>query len=92
MLVSVNKDSVKQKECGTLQLTYGLEQSDQIYHISCGARGDMVKFSKTSGNIVLYEVVIVGPGNGLSEICTSLDRNRPDDSTWLCDIGGIRNN
>ena len=62
MLVSVYKDSLKQKECGTLQLTYGLEQSDQIYHINCGARGDMIKFSKTSGNLVLYEVIIVGPG------------------------------
>ena len=46
VLVSLYQDSVKQKECGTLQLTYGLEQSDQIYHINCGARGDMIKFKK----------------------------------------------
>ena len=82
MLVSVYQDSVIQKECGTLQLTYGLEQSDQINHINCGARGDMIKLSKNSGNIVVYEVVIVRPGKGLSEIGTStsndgsLDRNR----------------
>ena len=62
MLVSVYSDSVKQKECGTLELTYGLEQSDQIYNTNCGAKGDMIKFSKYSGNIVLYEVVISGGG------------------------------
>ena len=64
MLVSVYSDSVKQKECGTLELTYGLEQSDQIYNINCGAKGDMIKFNKYSGNIVLYEVVISGSGKG----------------------------
>ena len=51
-----------QKDCGLLQLTYGLEQSDQIYNINCGAGGDMIKFSKNSGNIVVYEVVISGSG------------------------------
>ena len=64
VLVSVYQDSQKQKDCGTLQLSYGLEQSDQIYHIDCGAGGDMIKFSKDSGlgNLVVYEVVTVGPG------------------------------
>ena len=77
--VSVYQDSVIQKDCG---LTYGLEQSDQINHISCGAGGDMIKLSKNSGNIVVYEVVIVGPGKSLSKFGTSisndgsLDRNR----------------
>ena len=46
----------------TAELTYGLEQSDQIYNINCGAGGDMIKFSKNSGNIVVYEVVISGSG------------------------------
>ena len=63
VLVSVYQDSQKQKDCGTLQLSYGLDQSDQIYHINCGVRGDMIKFSKnTQVNVVLYEVVIVGLG------------------------------
>ena len=62
MSISVHRGSAKKKECGTLELTYGLEQSDQIYHMNCGAKGDTMKFRKYSGNIVLYEVVISGSG------------------------------
>ena len=64
VLVSVYQDSVKQKDCGTLLLTYGLDQSDQIYHINCGARGDMIKFSKTSINLIVFEVVTLGTAAG----------------------------
>ena len=61
--VSVYQGDVKQKSCGTLQLTYGLEQSDQIYTLLCNTEGDTVKFSKDTGNIAVLEVVITGTGN-----------------------------
>ena len=61
--VSVYKGDVKVKSCGTLTMTYGLEQSDQIYTLVCDAEGDNVKLSKdTSGNFGAWEFVIVGPG------------------------------
>ena len=56
--VSVYQGGAKQKSCGTLQLTYGLEQSDQIYTLICNTKGDTVKLSKNSGNIVVYEVIV----------------------------------
>ena len=57
--VSVYLGPVKRKSCGTLQLTYGLRQSDQIYTINCIVEGDTVKFSKTSGRIIIFEVVVL---------------------------------
>ena len=54
--VSVYQGDVKQKTCGTLQLTYGLEQSDQIYRLICNTEGDTVKLSKDTGKIAVYEV------------------------------------
>ena len=62
--VAVYQGDVKQKSCGTLQLTYGLEQSDQIYTLVCNAEGDTVKLSKdsASGTIAVYEVVVTGTG------------------------------
>ena len=60
--VSVYKGEVKQKSCGTLQLTYGLEQSDQIYTLLCYTEGDTVKLSKDTGIIVVTEVVVIGAG------------------------------
>ena len=60
--VSVYQGEVKQKSCGTLQLTYGLEQSDQIYTLLCNAEGDTVKLSKSTGAIAVYEVVVSGKG------------------------------
>lgn len=45
--VAVYKDDVVQKPCGTLELSKGLEHSDQIYYIECFAAGDMIKLSKT---------------------------------------------
>ena len=57
--VSVYQGETKQKFCGTLQLTDGLEQSDQIYTLICNAEGDTVVMSKDSGVIALYEVVVV---------------------------------
>ena len=60
--VSVYQGGVKQKSCGTLQLTYGLEQSDQIYTLLCNTEGDTVKLSKSAGNIVVFEVVATSTG------------------------------
>ena len=56
--VSVFFGEVKRKSCGTLQLTYGLEQSDQIYTLFCNAKGDTVKLSKGHGNIAVFEIAI----------------------------------
>ena len=50
--------SEKQKSCGTLQLRYGLEQSDQIYTLLCNSEGDTVKLSKSKGSIAVYEVAV----------------------------------
>ena len=60
--VSVYQGEVKQKSCGTLQLAYGLEQSDQIYTLICNTKGDTVKLSKDSGNIAVFEVVVTSTG------------------------------
>ena len=60
--VSVYQGEVKQKSCGTLQLTYGLDQSDQIYTLICNTKGDNIKLSKTTGNIAVFEIAIVGSG------------------------------
>ena len=60
--VSVYQGEVKQKSCGTLQLTYGLEQSDQIYTLLCNTEGDTVKLSKTSGHIGVFEVAVNSTG------------------------------
>ena len=58
--VSVYQGEVKQKSCGTLQLTYGLEQSDQIYTLICNAAGNTVILSKSVGVMSLYEVIVTG--------------------------------
>jgi hypothetical protein len=63
--VSIYKGNVKQKSCGTLKLTYGLEQSDQIYTLICNTGGDTVKLSKDTGIIAIHEIVVIGTGNPL---------------------------
>ena len=60
--VSVYQGEVQRKSCGTLQLTYGLEQSDQIYTLLCSIERDTVKLSKDTGYIAVAEVVIIGTG------------------------------
>ena len=60
--VSVYRGEELQKSCGTLQLTYGLEQADQVYTLLCNTEGDAVKLSKNSGNIVVAEVVVTSTG------------------------------
>ena len=61
--VSVYQGEVQQKSCGTLQLTYALEQSDQIYTFICNSKGDTVKLSKSTGRIAVCEVVVISTGN-----------------------------
>ena len=60
--VSVYQGEVKQKSCGTLQLTYGLEKSDQIYTLICNTAGDTVKLSKTEGEIKVFEIIVYRTG------------------------------
>ena len=60
--LSVYQGEEQQKSCGTHQLTYGLEQSDQIYTLLCNTDGDTVKFSKSTGSIAVFEVVVIGTG------------------------------
>ena len=60
--VSVYQGENKQKSCGTLQLTYGLERPDQIYTLICNIKGDTVKLSKNTGNIVVYELAVTKKG------------------------------
>ena len=64
--VSVYKGEVEQKSCGTLQLTYGLEKSDQIYTLICNTEGDTLKLSKTTGTISASEISITSTGKNQS--------------------------
>ena len=61
--VSVYQGDELQKSCGTLQLTYGLEQSDQIYTLRCNIEGNTVKLSKDIGYISVSEVAVTTTGN-----------------------------
>ena len=60
--VSVYQGEVKQKSCGTLQLTYGLKQSDQIYTLTCNTDGNTVKLRKNyyEGGMAVCEVIVLG--------------------------------
>ena len=60
--VSVYQGDELQKSCGTLQLTYGLEQSDQIYTLICNTEGDTVKLSKDTGNTAVHEIIVTSTG------------------------------
>ena len=71
--VSVYNGEVHQKSCGILQLTNGLEQSDQIYTLQCMAQGNMVKLSKSAGYIAVFEVVAVSEIGSVN----SYDRSLP---------------
>ena len=58
--VAVYQGHELQMTCGTLNMTYGLEQADQIYTFICSTNGDTVLLSKSSGKIVVYEIVVLG--------------------------------
>ena len=60
--VSVYQGDVLKKSCGTLHLTYGLEQSDQIYTLLCNTEGDTVKLSKDTGHIAVFETAVISKG------------------------------
>ena len=60
--VSVYQGEVKQKSCGTLKLTYGLEQMDQIYTLICDIEGDTVKLSRRNGELSVWEVAVTSTG------------------------------
>ena len=64
--VSVYLRGAMQKSCGTLQLTYGREQSDQIYTLLCNTRGDTVQLKKNTGTITLFEIVVTSSGKLIS--------------------------
>ena len=55
----------KQKSCGTLQLTYEKDQSDQIYTLICNTEGDMVKFSRVAAYVKVCEVSVIGIALGM---------------------------
>lgn len=61
--VSAYQGGTQQKSCGTMFLSFGLRQSDQIYTFICNVEADNVKLSKTSGRIAAYEIVVIGTGN-----------------------------
>ena len=60
--VSVYQGDAQKKSCGTLQLTYGLEQSDQIYTLICNTEGDTVKLSKDTGVTAVHEITVTNAG------------------------------
>ena len=43
-------------------------ESDQIYTLLCNTDGDTVKLSKNTGNIAVFEVVVIGTGELLPKI------------------------
>ena len=58
--VSVYQGDVKQRSCGKLQLTYVLEQQNQIYTMFCNVEGDKVRLTKATGRIELQEITVIG--------------------------------
>ena len=72
--VSVYQGELKQKSCGTLQLTYGLEQSDQIYTLICNSGGDTVRLSKEASEglslITVAEIAVTTTGKYFVNITT----------------------
>ena len=56
--VSVYLGEEHQESCGTLQLKYGREQTDQIYTFFCDVEGDSIRLSKKSEQISIYEIVV----------------------------------
>ena len=60
VLVSVFSNGSSKKLCGTLHLSPGLTQNDQIYTILCHSEGDAVRLHKfsASGRIVFADIVV----------------------------------
>ena len=84
--VSVFQGQVVKKSCGKLQLTYGLEQSDQIYTMICNTEGDLVKLSKDTGAVAAYEVVVVSgcKYKNIDKLTSnSADKGKPGNNSGL---------
>ena len=73
--IAVYQGDEKRGDCGTLQMTYGLEQEDQIYTFTCNTEGDTVLLSKTSGHILVFEIVVTTSGN-YSNQCLNFSREK----------------
>ena len=56
--VSVYQGEEHQKSCGTLQMSYGLELSDQTYTFFCDVEGDSILLSKKTLRISISEIVV----------------------------------
>ena len=69
--IAVHQGDELQATCGTLQLTYALNQADQIYTFICSTDGDTVLLSKTADHLSVYEIVVTSTGNftGVNTIC-----------------------
>ena len=67
--VSVYKDGILVESCGTLRLTYGLKQSDQIYTLVCNTEGNELLLSKTLSGIKIWEIVVIGTGKHQGLLC-----------------------
>ena len=76
--VSVYQGETLQKSCGTLQLTHGLEQSDQIYTLLCNTEGDNLKLSKSSGKIRVAEIAVTTTIGEISSLPLFLNFPRPE--------------
>ena len=60
--IAVYQGDELQATCGTLQITYALDQADQIYTFTCDTDGDTVLLSKTSDHISVWEIVVTSTG------------------------------
>ena len=54
-----NTKKIQQKSLDPILLTYGLEQTDQIYTVICNFKANRVVFHKNNGYISVYEVVVL---------------------------------
>ena len=60
--VEVFQGDTLEKSCGTLRVSYGQNQGNQIYSFFCNADGDTVLLSKSLGQIAASEIVVIGDG------------------------------
>ena len=67
--IAVYQGDELQATCGTLQLTYALDQADQIYTFTCDTDGDTILRSKTSDYISVFEIVVTSTGNFTVQPC-----------------------
>ena len=58
VLVSVVDDELNQKFCGTLKISPGLTQKDQVYTFLCHSKGDAVLLHKSTGNIAFADIIV----------------------------------